>query len=112
MQFVMQKIYMCDLFNVIYFVHNLFVHILYSYFRCGYFKCSRTFSARFSQKVVSGKKPPTSKNLAAHLEILPLTPKKLVAKIATKTKKFSGKKINPIEVLEYQFYFDQSEPCT
>ena len=42
-------------------------------------------SARFSQKVVSGKKPPTSKNLAAHLEILPLTPKKLVAKIATKT---------------------------
>ena len=42
-------------------------------------------SARFSQKVVSGKKPPTSKNLAAHLEILPLTPKKLVAKFATKT---------------------------
>ena len=42
-------------------------------------------SARFSQKVVSGKKPPTSKNLAAHLEILPLTPQKLVAKIATKT---------------------------
>ena len=47
-------------------------------------------SARFSQKVVSGKKPPTSKNLAAHLEILPLTPKKLVAKIANKTEKFSG----------------------
>ena len=43
------------------------------------------FSAQFSQKVVSGKKPPTSKNLAAHLEILPLTPQKLVAKIATKT---------------------------
>ena len=42
-------------------------------------------SARFSQKEVSGKKPPTSKNLAAHLEILPLTPKKLVAKIANKT---------------------------
>ena len=42
-------------------------------------------SARFSQKVVSGKKPPTSKNLVAHLEILPLTPQKLVAKIATKT---------------------------
>ena len=42
-------------------------------------------SARFSQKVVSSKKPPTSKNLAAHLEILPLTQKNLVAKIATKT---------------------------
>ena len=60
--------------------------------------CSKSHSARFSQKVVSGKKPPTSKNLAAHLEILPLTQKNLVAKIATKTKKFSGKKINPIEV--------------
>ena len=46
-------------------------------------------SARFSQKVVSGKKPPTSENLAAHLEIVPLTAKNLVAKIATK---FSGRK--------------------
>ena len=40
----------------------------------------RLNSARFSQKVVSGKKPPTSKNLAAHLEILPLTPKKFSGK--------------------------------
>ena len=42
--------------------------------------CINHYSARFSQKVVSGKKPPTSKNLAAHLEILPLTPKKFSGK--------------------------------
>ena len=42
-------------------------------------------SARFSQKVVSGKKPPPPKNLAAHLETVPLNPKNLVAKIATKS---------------------------
>ena len=33
------------------------------------------YSARFSQKVVSDKKPPTPKNLAAHLETVPLIPK-------------------------------------
>ena len=32
-------------------------------------------SARFSEKVVSGKKPFTPKNLAVHLEIVPLTQK-------------------------------------
>ena len=42
-------------------------------------------SARFSQKVVSGKKPPTPKNLAAHLKTMPLTPKNLVAKNATRS---------------------------
>ena len=35
--------------------------------------CWWLYSARFSQKVVSGKKPPTLKNLAAHLDIVPLT---------------------------------------
>ena len=37
-------------------------------------------SARFSQKLVSGKKPPTKKNLAAHLETVPLTPQKFSGK--------------------------------
>ena len=38
------------------------------------------FSARFSQKVVSGKKPPTPKYLAAHFETAPLTQKKFSGK--------------------------------
>ena len=38
-------------------------------------KVTLTVSARFSQKVVRGKKPPSPKNLAAHLEKVPLTPK-------------------------------------
>ena len=38
-------------------------------------KVTLTVSAQFSQKVVTGKKPPSPKNLVAHMEIVPLTPK-------------------------------------
>ena len=47
-------------------------------------------SARFSRLAVSGKKPPTPQNLAAHFSKVPPTRKNLAAKIATNSKKFSG----------------------
>ena len=73
----------------------------------------RDSSARFSRKAVSGKKPPALEGLAAHLPIVPLNRKNLLAKIATNFLKFSGIKDKFCgNYWNTQFYFDQSEPCT